>query len=126
MSFQVNGKQTQQVKDTKDIPLQEFPILQGILLPFIQMRIGDSMKAFIDEYRRFRHLVREEIGDLEEPDIMMLFSIYIERRPIQNPFAGLESFFKGYTDIFQPNNPNNDPDDESNDDDPFSNTSGTA
>ena len=100
--------------------------MQGILFPFIQMPIGDSMKHFIDEYRRFRHLVREEIGDLEDADIMMLYSIYLERRPIQNPFAGLESFFKGYTDIFQPNNPNNDPDDESNDDDPFSNTSGTA
>ena len=122
MSFQVNGKQTQQVKDTKDIPLQEFPILQGILLPFIQMRIGDSMKAFIDEYRRFRHLVREEIGDLEEADIMMLFSIYVERRPIQNPFAGLETFFKGYESIFKPN-PNDDPEDPDFDDDPFHNSS---
>ena len=122
MSFQVNGKQTQQVKDTKDIPLQAFPILQGILLPFIQMRIGDSMKAFIDEYRRFRHLVREEIGDLEEPDIMTLFSVWVDRKPLQNPFAGLESLFKGYESIFQPR-PNDDPDDEDFNDDPFHNSS---
>ncbi len=126
MNSQANGRQTRQDKDTNDTPSQVFPILQVILWLFIQMPTGDSMKAFIDEYRRFRHLVREEIGDIEEPDIMMLFSIYVERRPIQNPFAGLETFFKGYTDIFQPNNPNNDPDDESNDDDPFANTSGNA
>ena len=123
MSFQVNGKQTQQVKDTKDIPLQEFPILQGILCPFtlVILRESDSMKTFIDEYRRFRHLVREDIGDLEDADIMLLFSIYIERRPTPNPFAGLESFFKGYESIFQPR-PNDDPDDEDFNDDPFHNT----
>ncbi len=101
--------------------------MQGILFHTIQLPIGDSMKHFIDEYRRFRHLVREEIGDLEEPDIMTLFCVWVDRKPIiQNPFAGLETFFKGYQDIFQHNNPNEDPDDESNDDDPFANTSGNA
>ena len=79
------------------------------------------MKGFIDDYRRFRHLVREEIGDLEEPDILMLFSVWVDRKPQLNPFAGLETFFKGYTDIFQPNNPHDEnPDDENNNDDPFS------
>lgn len=51
------------------------------------------MKAFIDQYRKFRHLCREEIGDLEDGEIMMLFSIYLEQRPqFNNPFSGLESF----------------------------------
>ena len=82
------------------------------------------MKAFIDEYRRFRHLVREDIGDLEELDIMALFCVWVENKPvIQNPFAGLETFFKGYQDIFQNNNANEDPDDENNNDDPFHNSS---
>ena len=82
------------------------------------------MKNFIDEYRRFRHLVREEIGDLEEPHIMTLFCVWVDRKPQLNPFAGLETFFKGYTDIFQPNNPDDEnPDDENNNDDPFHNTS---
>jgi hypothetical protein len=81
------------------------------------------MKSFIDEYRRFRHLVREEIGDLEEVDIMTLFCVWVENKPtIQNPFAGLETFFKGYQDIFQ-NNSNDDPDDEDFNDDPFHNSS---
>ena len=118
----MNGKQTRQVKDTNDTPLQVFPILQGILFPTTQMRIGDSMKAFIDEYRRFRHIVREEIGDLEEPDIMTLFCVWVDRKPLQNPFAGLESLFKGYESIFQPR-PNDDPDDEDFNDDPFHNSS---
>ena len=100
--------------------------MQGILCPITQMRIGDCMKGFIDDYRRFRHLVREEIGDLEEPDIMTLFCVWMDRRPPLNPFAGLETFFKGYTDIFQPNNANEDPDDENNNDDPFSNSSGSV
>ena len=81
------------------------------------------MKAFIDEYRKFRHLVREDIGDLEEPDIMTLFCIWVDRKPtIQNPFSGLESFLKGYESIFQPR-PNDDPDDEDFNDDPFHNSS---
>ena len=99
-------------------------MLQGILFPLTQMPKGDSMKDFIDQYRRFRHLVREDIGDLEELDIMTLFCVWVENKPvIQNPFAGLETFFKGYQDIFQNNNANEDPDDENNNDDPFHNSS---
>ena len=103
--------------------------MQGILCPFtlVILRESDCMKTFIDEYRRFRHLVREEIGDLEEPHIISLFCVWVDRKPQLNPFAGLETFFKGYTDIFQPNNPDDEnPDDENNNDDPFSNTSGTV
>ena len=61
------------------------------------------MKNFIDEYRKFRHLVREEIGDLSEEDIMMLFSLYLERPQYKNPFAGLETFFSQYSSLFNSN-----------------------
>ena len=83
------------------------------------------MKAFIDQYRKFRHLCREEIGDLEDGEIMMLFSIYLEQRPqFNNPFSGLESFFTQYSSLFNPNNnPSDDPDDEDFNDDPFHNSS---
>ena len=77
------------------------------------------MKNFIDEYRKFRHLVREDIGDLSEEDIMLLFSMYLERPQYKNPFAGLETFFSQYSSLFNPN-PNDDPEDPDFDDDPFS------
>ena len=77
------------------------------------------MIPFIDEYRKFRHLVREASGDLRESDIITLFTIYIDRK-ILNPFGGLETFFKQFSSMVEPT----DPDDESNDDDPFANTSG--
>ena len=85
------------------------------------------MKNFIDEYRKFRHLVREEIGDLEEPDIMTLFCVWMDRRPPLNPFAGLETFFTQYSSLFNSNtNPNDDPNDPDFDDDPFSNNTTTG
>ena len=77
------------------------------------------MIPFIDEYRKFRHLVREESGDLKESDIITLFTIYLDRK-ILNPFGGLETFIKQFSSMVEPT----DPDDESNDDDPFANTSG--
>jgi hypothetical protein len=78
------------------------------------------MTPFVDEYRKFRHLVREEIGDLKESDIIGLFTIYLDRK-ILNPFGGLETLFKHFSH-FTPES--TDPDDESNDDDPFANSSG--
>ncbi len=80
------------------------------------------MKNFIEEYRKFRHLVREDIGDLSEEDIMLLFSLYLERPQYRNPFAGLETFFSQYSSLFNSNNnPSDDPEDPDFDDDPFSN-----
>jgi len=76
------------------------------------------MMPFIDEYRKFRHIVREEIGDVREADIIALFSLYLERK-ILNPFGGLETFIKHFSSMVEPT----DPDDESNNDDPFSNSS---
>ena len=86
------------------------------------------MKSFIDQYRKFRHLCREEIGDLEDGDIMMLFSIYLDQTPrLNNPFSGLETFFTQYSSLFNSNdNPNDDPNDPDFDDDPFSNNTTTG
>ena len=77
------------------------------------------MIQFVAEYRKFRHLVREEIGDVREADIIAMFSLYLDRK-ILNPFGGLETFIKHFSSMVEPT----DPDDESNDDDPFANTSG--
>jgi|TARA_R110002110_G_scaffold5126_4_gene26265 hypothetical protein len=83
------------------------------------------MKSFINHYRQFRNEVFEECGDMEENDIMFLYSLYIENKHKVNPLAGLESFLKGYESLF-PSRPNNDPDDEDFNDDPFSNSSGSG
>ncbi len=77
------------------------------------------MIPFIDEYRKFRHILREESGDLNEADIITLFAIYLDRK-ILNPFGGLETLFKQFSTFSEPK----DPDDESNNDDPFANSSG--
>jgi len=80
------------------------------------------MIPFINEYRKFRYLVLEEVGgDLKEGDIITLFTIYLERK-ILNPLGGLETFIKHFSSMVEPT----DPDDESNDDDPFSNSSGSG
>jgi hypothetical protein len=78
------------------------------------------MIPFIQEYRKFRQSVREEIGDVREDDILLLFGLYLDRRPI-NPFSGLESIMQHLSPFMQ-----QDPDDESNNDDPFSNSSGSG
>ena len=74
------------------------------------------MIPFIEEYRKFRNLLREESGDIKEADIITLFTIYLDRK-ILNPFGGLETFFKQFSSM-------TDPDDDSNNDDPFANSSG--
>ncbi|MCP4121169.1 MAG: hypothetical protein GY751_05405 [Bacteroidetes bacterium] len=79
------------------------------------------MIPFINEYRKFRYLVLEEVGDVRDADIIALFSLYLDRK-ILNPFGGLETFFKHFSSMVEPT----DPDDESNDDDPFSNSSGSG
>ena len=79
------------------------------------------MIPFVDEYRKFRHYVREEIGDVREADIIAMFSLYLDRK-ILNPFGGLESLFKQFSTFTEPK----DPDAEDNDDDPFSNSSGSG
>jgi hypothetical protein len=76
------------------------------------------MIPFVDEYRKFRHYVREEIGDVREADIIAMFSLYLDRK-ILNPFGGLETLFKQFSSF-----PPTDPDGEDNNDDPFSNSSG--
>jgi len=77
------------------------------------------MIPFVAEYRKFRHLVREESGDLKESDIITLFTLYLDRK-ILHPFGGLETILKQFQTLVEPT----DPDDESNDDDPFANSSG--
>jgi|TARA_R110000751_G_scaffold255082_1_gene354576 hypothetical protein len=75
------------------------------------------MIQFVAEYRKFRHHVREEIGDVREADIIAMFTLYLDRKTL-SPFGGLETLFKQFSS-FTPK----DPDDESNNDDPFSNSS---
>ena len=84
------------------------------------------MKSFIDHYRQFRNTLFEECGDMEEDNIIMLYSLYLENKHSVNPFAGLETFFTQYSSLFSPNsNPSDDPEDPDFDDDPFSrNTTG--
>lgn len=85
---------------------------------------SDTMKSFIDHYRKFRNVLFEECGDMEEDNIILLYSLYLEHKNSVNPFAGLESFFSQYSSLFKPHT-NNDPEDPDFDDDPFSsNTSG--
>jgi len=74
------------------------------------------MKQFIDDYRKFRQLARQEIGDIRESDLLVLFGIYLEQSTILNPLAGLEYIFNNIGGL--------NPDDDENDDDPFSNVSG--
>lgn len=74
------------------------------------------MKQFINEYRKFRELARQEIGDIRESDILVLFGIYREKSTMLNPLAGLEYIFNNIAGL--------NPDDDKNDDDPFSNVSG--
>ena len=74
------------------------------------------MKQFIDDYRKFRQLARQEIGDIRESDLLVLFGIYREQSTILNPLAGLEYIFSNIAGL--------NPDDDENDDDPFSNVSG--
>mgnify|MGYP006138469429 FL=1 len=74
------------------------------------------MKQFINDYRKFRQLARQEIGDIRESDILVLFGIYREQSTMLNPLAGLEYTFSNIAGL--------NPDDDENDDDPFSNVSG--
>jgi|TARA_R110000824_G_scaffold166271_2_gene343045 hypothetical protein len=74
------------------------------------------MKQFINDYRKFRQLARQEIGDIRESDILVLFGIYREQSTMLNPLAGLEYLFSNIAGL--------NPDDDENDDDPFSNVSG--
>ena len=78
-----------------------------------------AMKHFINQYRQFRNTLFEECGDMEEDNIIMLYSLYLDNKPSVNPLAGLETFFSQYSSLFNPN-PNDDPEDPDFDDDPFS------
>ena len=69
------------------------------------------MKQFINDYRKFRQLARQEIGDIRESDILVLFGIYREQSTMLNPLAGLEYLFSNIAGL--------NPDDDENDDDPF-------
>jgi hypothetical protein len=82
------------------------------------------MKQFINDYRKFRQITRDEIGDIREDDLLILFSLYLERKPaFPLPLGGLETFFQSLAPFLNPSE--TDPDGEDNDDDPFSaNTSG--
>ena len=82
------------------------------------------MKQFINDYRKFRQIARQDIGDVREDDLIMLFSLFLERQPaFPLPLGGLETFLQSLAPLFNPSE--TDPDGEDNDDDPFSaNTSG--
>jgi len=74
------------------------------------------MKQFINDYRKFRQLARQEIGDIRESDLLVLFGIFREQSTAFNPLAGLEYIFNNISSF--------NPDDDENDDDPFSSMSG--
>jgi|TARA_R110000822_G_scaffold16853_4_gene56960 hypothetical protein len=82
------------------------------------------VKQFINNYRKFRQITRQEIGDIREDDLLILFSLFLEQQPsIPLAFGGLESFFQSLSPFLNPSEVN--PDADENDDDPFSaNTSG--
>ena len=85
---------------------------------------SDIMKSFIDHYRKFRNVLFEGCGDMEEDNIILLYSLYLENKHSVSPFAGLETFFNQYSSLFKPN-AHDDPEDPDFDDDPFSsNTTG--
>jgi hypothetical protein len=82
------------------------------------------MKRFINDYRKFRQMARQEIGDIREDDVLILFSLFLEQQPaFPLPLGGLETFLQSLSPFLNPSDAN--PDDDDNDDDPFSaNTSG--
>ena len=43
------------------------------------------MKSFIDHYRKFRNVLFEECGDMEEDNIILLYSLYLEHKNSVNP-----------------------------------------
>jgi len=61
-------------------------------------------RRFVNQYRKFRQIVKEEIGDLEEEIIISLFSLFARRlsakqKQDNNPF-------KNYMDYYKKNNSN--------------------
>jgi|TARA_R110001592_G_C12869627_1_gene723613 hypothetical protein len=80
------------------------------------------MKSFINHYRTFRNHLFEECGDMEEDNIILLYSLYIENKHTISPFASIEKLLAQFSPYMTEAL---DPDDDENDDDPFaSNTSG--
>lgn len=87
-------------------------------------------RRFVNQYRKFRQIVRDEIGNLEEEIVISLFSLYsrhLGKKSLkeQNPFnyyqkymnnTSLDDFAKNFMDYFSYDGL--DPDSEDNDDMP--------
>lgn len=94
-------------------------------------------RRFINQYRKFRQMVREEIGDMDEDATILLFTLYARHlstksRQDNNPFSYYRSYmnnsaldkfsenfmnnlFKGFYEPFSKDS-DFDPDSEDNDD----------
>jgi hypothetical protein len=87
-------------------------------------------RRFVNQYRKFRQIVRDEIGDLEEEIVISLFALYgrylgTKNRQENNPFnyynkymnsTYLDDFAKNFMDYFKSGGL--DPDSDDNDDMP--------
>jgi hypothetical protein len=87
-------------------------------------------RRFVNQYRKFRQIVRDEIGDLDEEIVISLFALYgkhlgTKSPQEKNPFnyyqkymnsTNLDDFAKNFMDYFSYSGV--DPDSEDNDDTP--------
>jgi hypothetical protein len=73
------------------------------------------MHNFLRQYHKFREFTRNELGDIQEPDIISLFVVHLNLKSAAMPpvFADL------WRMMSDPQGPQ-DPDSDDNDDDPFS------
>ena len=70
------------------------------------------MHNFLRQYRQFREITRNELGDIQEQDIISLFIVHLNLKSAAMPTV--------FADLWRMMSNPQDPDSDDNDDDPFS------
>ena len=70
------------------------------------------MLNFLRQYRKFREMTRNELGDIAEQDIISLFIVHLNLKSAAMPTV--------FADLWRMMSNPQDPDSDDNDDDPFS------
>ena len=70
------------------------------------------MHNFLRQYRKFREITRNELGDIQEQDIISLFIVHLNLKSAAMPTV--------FADLWRMMSESQDPDSDDNDDDPFS------
>ena len=73
------------------------------------------MHNFLRQYRKFREITRNELGDIQEQDIISLFIVHLNLKS-----AAMPTVFADLWRMMGDPQHNQDPDSDDNDDDPFS------